>query len=89
MRIHQHLDIEDLSKRLNLGLDDGEKWIVHLIREARMGADRTINLEKVRSVLPFFFLDFPLSSPSAYHRHSFPVFLSFYLCSRDLMLEVY
>ena len=37
----------DLSDRLNLSRDEGEKWIVNLIREARMGADAKIDLEKV------------------------------------------
>lgn len=30
--------------------DEGEKWIVNLIRETRMGADAKIDLEKVRSL---------------------------------------
>jgi hypothetical protein len=42
----------DLSDRLNLSRDEGEKWIVNLIRETRMGADAKIDLEKV-FVLPF------------------------------------
>lgn len=37
----------DLSERLNLSPDEGEKWIVNLIRETRMGADAKIDLEKV------------------------------------------
>ncbi|KAG6878895.1 hypothetical protein C0992_006832 [Termitomyces sp. T32_za158] len=45
-RIHQKIDIADLSKRLNLSQDEGEKWIVNLIRETRMGADAKIDLEK-------------------------------------------
>ncbi|KAG6900074.1 hypothetical protein C0993_003424 [Termitomyces sp. T159_Od127] len=45
-RIHQKIDIADLSKRLNLSHDEGEKWIVNLIRETRMGADAKIDLEK-------------------------------------------
>ena len=40
----------DLSDRLNLSRDEGEKWIVNLIRETRMGADAKIDLEKVRRV---------------------------------------
>ena len=51
----------DLSERLNLSRDEGEKWIVNLIRETRMGADAKIDLGKVRP--PSF------SSPS-------PLFLS-------------
>ena len=38
----------DLSERLNLSRDEGEKWIVNLIRDTRMGADAKIDLEKVR-----------------------------------------
>ncbi|GBE82998.1 eukaryotic translation initiation factor 3 subunit 6 [Sparassis latifolia] len=45
-RIHQRIDIGDLSERLNLSRDEGEKWIVNLIRETRMGADAKIDLEK-------------------------------------------
>ncbi|CCM05430.1 uncharacterized protein FIBRA_07647 [Fibroporia radiculosa] len=45
-RIHQRIDISDLSERLNLSKDEGEKWIVNLIRETRMGADAKIDLEK-------------------------------------------
>lgn len=41
----------NLSERLNLSQEEGEKWIVNLIRETRMGADAKIDLEKVR--LPF------------------------------------
>ncbi|KAF8326468.1 eukaryotic translation initiation factor 3 subunit 6 [Amanita rubescens] len=45
-RIHQKIDIGDLSERLNLSPDEGEKWIVNLIRGTRMGADAKIDLEK-------------------------------------------
>ncbi|KAI0315824.1 eukaryotic translation initiation factor 3, subunit 6 [Amylostereum chailletii] len=45
-RIHQRIDIGDLSERLNLSADEGEKWIVNLIRDTRMGADAKIDLEK-------------------------------------------
>ncbi|KAF4586497.1 translation initiation factor 3 subunit E [Pleurotus pulmonarius] len=45
-RIHQRIDIGDLSDRLNLSRDEGEKWIVNLIRETRMGQDAKIDLEK-------------------------------------------
>ncbi|KAF3919889.1 hypothetical protein ABW21_db0205808 [Orbilia brochopaga] len=37
-RIHQRIDIKDLSQRLNLTQDDGEKWIVNLIRDTRVDA---------------------------------------------------
>ncbi|CAG7846791.1 Eukaryotic translation initiation factor 3 subunit E {ECO:0000255/HAMAP-Rule:MF_03004} Short=eIF3e {ECO:0000255/HAMAP-Rule:MF_03004} [Serendipita indica DSM 11827] len=45
-RIHQRIDIDDLSSRLNLSQEEGEKWIVNLIRDMRMGADAKIDLEK-------------------------------------------
>ncbi|GJJ13396.1 hypothetical protein Clacol_007650 [Clathrus columnatus] len=52
-RIHQRIDIarangrySDLSERLNLSREEGEKWIVNLIRDTRMGADARIDLEK-------------------------------------------
>ncbi|KAK7062573.1 eukaryotic translation initiation factor 3 subunit E [Paramarasmius palmivorus] len=45
-RIHLRIDIGDLSDRLNLPRDEGEKWIVNLIRETRMGQDAKIDLEK-------------------------------------------
>jgi hypothetical protein len=41
----------DLSDRLNLSSEEGEKWIVNLIRETRMGSDAKIDLEKVSSVI--------------------------------------
>lgn len=44
------LVFRDLSDRLNLSRDEGEKWIVNLIRETRMGSDAKIDLEKVRCV---------------------------------------
>ena len=37
----------NLSERLNLSQEEGEKWIVNLIRESRMGTDAKIDLEKV------------------------------------------
>ncbi|RVD89183.1 uncharacterized protein DFL_000201 [Arthrobotrys flagrans] len=37
-RIHQRIDITDLSQRLNLSQDDGEKWIVNLIKDTRVDA---------------------------------------------------
>ena len=45
-----HSDVfgSDLSARLNLSQEEGEKWIVNLIRDMRMGADAKIDLEKVR-----------------------------------------
>lgn len=37
----------NLSATLKLSQSEGEKWIVNLIRETRMGADAKIDLEKV------------------------------------------
>ena len=37
-KIHQRIDIKDLSARLGLGQDEGEKWIVNLIRDTRVDA---------------------------------------------------
>jgi len=50
------LVFRDLSDRLNLSRDEGEKWIVNLIRETRMGADAKIDLEKVRHACCIFLL---------------------------------
>ncbi|GAA98012.1 uncharacterized protein L969DRAFT_46793 [Mixia osmundae IAM 14324] len=37
-RVHHRIDIADLSSRLGLSSDEGEKWIVTLIRDARLDA---------------------------------------------------
>ncbi|MCJ1297363.1 eukaryotic translation initiation factor 3 subunit E [Hypocenomyce scalaris] len=37
-KIHQRIDIKDLSMRLGLNQDEGEKWIVNLIRDTRVDA---------------------------------------------------
>ncbi|KAK9675284.1 eukaryotic translation initiation factor 3 subunit E [Basidiobolus ranarum] len=37
-RIHQKIDISDLSHTLYLSQDEGEKWIVNLIRDTRVDA---------------------------------------------------
>ena len=71
-RIHQKIDIVNLSQRLNLSQEEGEKWIVNLIKGTRMGADVKLNLEKVSFASTFFALQLPLGS--------FFTFLSF-LCS--------
>ena len=42
-RIHQVIDIKDLSTRLNLSPEEGEKWIVSLIRETRSDAKIDFN----------------------------------------------
>lgn len=37
-RIYQKIDIAELSRNLNMELEDGEKWIANLIRDTRMDA---------------------------------------------------
>ncbi|MCO5593186.1 hypothetical protein L7F22_047193 [Adiantum nelumboides] len=37
-RIHQRVDIADLSNRLNMTQEEGEKWIVNLIRDTKADA---------------------------------------------------
>jgi translation initiation factor 3 subunit E len=41
------LSLSNLSERLNLSQEEGEKWIVNLIRETKMGQDAKIDLGKV------------------------------------------
>jgi translation initiation factor 3 subunit E len=53
----------DLSERLNLSKEEGEKWIVNLIRETRMGSDAKIDLEKVRFHFRFRSLSLSVCSP--------------------------
>ncbi|KAG9024032.1 eukaryotic translation initiation factor 3 subunit E [Tulasnella sp. UAMH 9824] len=49
-RIHQRIDIADLSARLNLSPSEGEKWIVNLIRDSdsrsSLAGDAKIDLEQ-------------------------------------------
>ncbi|KAK9454729.1 eIF3 subunit 6 N terminal domain-containing protein [Dipodascopsis uninucleata] len=42
-QIHQRIDIKDLSARLNLSAEEGEKWIVNLIRDTRVDAKIDFN----------------------------------------------
>ncbi|KAI8577715.1 hypothetical protein K450DRAFT_250486 [Umbelopsis ramanniana AG] len=37
-RIHQKIDVKELSQTLNLTQEEGEKWIVNLIRDTRVDA---------------------------------------------------
>ena len=53
--------LSNLSERLNLSQEEGEKWIVNLIRETRMGADAKIDLGKV---ICYFLLKFPFCCPA-------------------------
>jgi len=61
------VNIANLSERLNLSQEEGEKWIVDLIREARMGADAKIKLEKVRHlfIFHFFLCSYPIIRTSS------------------------
>ncbi|KAG8706491.1 eukaryotic translation initiation factor 3 subunit E [Ceratobasidium sp. 394] len=45
-RVHQTINIAELSDRLNMSRDEGEKWIVNLIRDTKMGTDAKIDLKK-------------------------------------------
>ncbi|WWC98263.1 eukaryotic translation initiation factor 3 subunit E [Kwoniella sp. B9012] len=45
-RIHRRIDIGELSKTLNLTNEEGEKWIVNLIRDSRMGVEAKIDLKE-------------------------------------------
>lgn len=50
-KIHQRIDIKDLAQRLNLSQDEGEKWIVNLIRDTRVDAKidyKDVGLESIR-----------------------------------------
>lgn len=45
----------DFSKRLNLSSEDGEKWIVNLARDSRLGIDAKIDLQAVSfATLPVY-----------------------------------
>lgn len=37
-RVHQRINIAEISKNLNLSKEEGEKWIAHLINETKMDA---------------------------------------------------
>ncbi|KAE8542779.1 eukaryotic translation initiation factor 3 subunit E [Cryptococcus gattii VGV] len=45
-RLHRRIDIGQLSKTLNLSNEEGEKWIVNLIRDSRMGVEAKIDLKE-------------------------------------------
>jgi hypothetical protein len=45
------LTYSELSRTLNMSNEEGEKWIVNLIRDSRMGVDAKIDLA---SVCPFY-----------------------------------
>jgi translation initiation factor 3 subunit E len=48
-RIHQKIDIKEMSQRLNLTQEEGEKWIVNLIRDTRV--DAKIDFEEVKIII--------------------------------------
>lgn len=41
------LTSSELSRTLNMSNEEGEKWIVNLIRDSRMGVDAKIDLASV------------------------------------------
>lgn len=43
-RIHQHVDMADLSKRLNMSKEEGAKWIAQFVSDTK--ADATVNAEE-------------------------------------------
>ncbi|WVQ86146.1 eukaryotic translation initiation factor 3 subunit E [Cryptococcus sp. DSM 104549] len=45
-RIHRRIDIGQLSKTLNLSNEEGERWIVNLIRDSRTNMDAKIDLKE-------------------------------------------
>lgn len=59
-RIHKRIDISDLSKTLNLSNEEGEKWIVNLIRDSRMGVDAKIDLKS-----NMLHISRPITTPTA------------------------
>lgn len=53
----------DLSARLNLSAEEGEKWIVNLIRDSKMGIDAKIDLQAVSWPISHCTSDILLTSP--------------------------
>lgn len=67
-QIHQKINCANFSKRLDLSQEEGEKWIVSLIREMKMGAGAKVDLEEVRffySRFSFLVLTLPIISTSS------------------------
>ncbi|CED85186.1 eukaryotic translation initiation factor 3 subunit 6 [Phaffia rhodozyma] len=52
-KIHQRVDINDLSQRLNLSREEGEKWIVNLIRDTRLEGKIDLNANMLHITRPF------------------------------------
>jgi translation initiation factor 3 subunit E len=83
----------DLSARLNLSPDEGEKWIVNLIRDTRMAADAKIDLEKVffyplfLFMLPFLDQQFFLQNVIEIHRPALPIYQSVIEKTRGLSIR--
>lgn len=72
-KIHQRIDIKDLSKRLGLEMEEGEKWIVNLIRDTRM--DGKIDFQEGTVVM-----NHPPTSVYQQVRRSFPSLSSVNVC---------
>lgn len=62
-KIHHRIDIAELSDRLGLSREEGERWIVDLVRDARL--DAKIDLKQVRQEGTLFLPLSPLSSSRA------------------------
>ncbi|CEQ40504.1 SPOSA6832_02116, partial [Sporobolomyces salmonicolor] len=62
-KIHHRIDIGELSDRLGMTREEGERWIVDLVRDARL--DAKIDLKQVRRCSPFSFSCRSRRSPNA------------------------
>ena len=51
-RIHQKINIKDMTQTLNLNQEEGEKWIVNLIRDTRV--DAKIDFEEVNKSIQLY-----------------------------------
>lgn len=68
-RLHRRIDIGQLSKTLNLSNEEGEKWIVNLIRDSRMGVEAKIDLKEVRILRSITYHNVLLISTSEHASH--------------------
>ena len=65
----------DLSKTLNLSNEDGEKWIVNLIRDSRIGVEAKIDLKSVGTIFPDLVRstqtspEYAAHNPASHHTH--------------------
>ncbi|EIW70070.1 hypothetical protein TREMEDRAFT_29490 [Tremella mesenterica DSM 1558] len=60
-RVHQRIDIGDLSRTLNMSNEEGERWIVNLIRDSRIGVEAKIDLKS-----NMLHISRPYTTPTAY-----------------------